>query len=242
MSQARKWIPNQHGAWAFLITPVLVGAAVSGPSGWQLLLLIAWLTAYCVNFFVSLAVKSRRPARYRSQLSAYGLATMIIGIPLAWQHPQLLVLLLAALPAFAANLVFVMQRNERMWLNDVIGIALAGVVGYASYLLGPTPTQDSLAVRALMSVCLYFVGTVIYVKSMIRERHNRRWMRLSYLFHSALVVLALLAAAPLLTLVAALLLLRALAIPRLGWTPKRIGLTEIIFTVAVALAALLGWS
>ena len=242
MSQARKWIPNQHGAWAFLITPVVVGALVGGPGFWQLLLLLAWLAAFCLNFFVSLAVKSRRPKRYQSQLTAYGLATAIIGMPIALHRPQLLVLLLAALPAFAANVFFVLRRNERMWLNDVIGIALAGVVGYGSYLLGSTPSRDAQALRVLAAVCLYFVGTVIYVKTMIRERDNARWMRTSYLFHGALMVLALLAAAPLLALVATFLLLRAIRVPKLGWTPKRIGLTEIIFTVAVALAALVSWS
>jgi hypothetical protein len=40
-------------------------------------------------------------------------------------------------------------------------------------------------------------------------------------------------------LVAAALLARAIIVPRLAWTPKRVGLTEIGSTVAVALAALI---
>ena len=37
------WIPDQHGAWAFLLMPWLVGSALGGWSGASWLLLLAWL-------------------------------------------------------------------------------------------------------------------------------------------------------------------------------------------------------
>lgn len=238
MSFSRTWIPNQHGAWAFLVTPVVVGALAGGPSAWDGLLLITWLAAYCLNFYVAQAVKSRKPKRYQRQLALYGIVSLILGLPLVQHDPSLLLLLMAAIPAFAVNLVFIRQRNERAWANDFVGIALAAVVGYGAYALGAHPTDPVRVAWMELAIALYFGGTVIYVKTMIRERGSRIWMRLSYAYHGALVLLATLAQWWPGAAIALLLLVRAIAVPRLGWTPKRIGLTEIAFTVAVALSAL----
>lgn len=239
MSKTRAWIPNQHGAWAMLIAPVVVGALPGGVNAWHLLLLFSWLGAFCLNFFVSLSIKSRRPKRYQRQLLGYAAATTAFGLPLVWHDADVLRLLVAAIPAFAVNVAFVLRRNERAWLNDVVGVALAGVVGYGAYLLGSSPTDDAHAFRAVVAICLYFVGTVIYVKTLIRERGSRLWLNLSYGFHAALTALCLLAGWWVLAVVALALLIRAIAVPGRGWTPKRVGLTEIVSTTAVALAALL---
>lgn len=239
MSMARTWIPNQHGAWAMLIAPVLVGALAGGITGWHALLLLSWLSAFCLNFYTSLSIKSRKPARYQRQMLAYGTATAAFGLPLAWHDPDVLRMAIAAVPAFIVNLVFVLQRNERAWFNDVVGIALAGVVGFGAYRIGTSPTDDAHAFRAVMAICVYFVGTVIYVKTLIRERGSRLWLNLSYGFHAALVALCLVTGWWIAAAVAGLLLFRAIAVPGRGWTPKRVGLTEIASTIAVALAALL---
>lgn len=241
MSFSRTWIPNQHGAWAFLITPVVVGALAGDPNAWHLLLLLTWLAAYCLNFYASLAIKSRKPKRYQRQLTVYAAATVALGVPLLWHDREVLRLLMFALPAFAVNVWHVLQRNERAWLNDMVGITLAGVVGYGAYTLGATPSTTMRAHHAmlvLLATCLYFGGTVIYVKTMIRERGSRTWMHISRVFHAGLVLLAALSRTWALVLVALALLARAVVVPRLGWTPKRIGLTEIAFTVTVAVSAL----
>ena len=239
MAKSRQWIPNQHGAWAMLIAPVVVGALAGGVTGWHLLLMLSWLSAFCLNFYVSLSVKSKRPKRYQPQLVTYGLATVGFGIPLAWHQLDVLRMLVAAVPAFIVNIAFVLKRNERAWLNDIVGVALAGVVGFGAYLVGSSPADDAHALRAIIAICLYFVGTVIYVKTLIRERGSKTWLRLSYGFHAALVIAAAAQQWWTLAAVAAALLARAVAVPSRGWTPKRVGLVEIASTTAVALAALI---
>ncbi len=242
MSFSRTWIPNQHGAWAFLITPVIVGALAGGPNLWHAVLLLTWIAAYCLNFYSSLALKSRKPQRYQWQLAIYAGITIALGLPLAWHRREILQLLAFAVPAFAVQVWHVLQRNERAWLNDFVGVALAGVVGYGAFMLGSTTSDTARshhAMLALLATCLYFGGTVIYVKTMIRERGSAVWMRISYAYHGLLVLLTMVLQAWVMALVALALLLRAIVIPRLRWTPKRIGLTEIAFTVAVALSGLL---
>lgn len=222
-----------------LIAPVLVGALAGGVNGWHLLLLFAWLGAFCLNFYISLTIKSRRFKRYQPQLFTYAGATIGFGIPLVWHDSAVLRMLVAALPAFAVNMVFVLRRNERAWINDVVGVALAGVVGFGAYRIGTSPTDDAHALHAVLAICLYFVGTVIYVKTLIRERGSRRWLNLSYGYHALLVLLCVVGGWWAAAVIALALLARAVAVPGRGWTPKRVGLTEIVSTTAVALVALL---
>jgi hypothetical protein len=88
---------------------------------------------------------------------------------------------------------------------------------------GPEP-QQRLDVFVL---CLaYFLGTVVYVKTMIRERGNPTYRRWSIGYH----LLALALAAWLGPWTAALfgwLLVRAARLPDRGWSPKRVGLMEV---------------
>ncbi len=238
MTALRTWIPNQHGAWAMLTAPVLVGALASGINGWHALLITAWLAAFCLNFYISLTIKSRKRQRYLSQIGVYFAAVAGAGLPLVWHQPSLLYLLAVAIPAFALNMFLVSRRNERAWINDIAGVALAGFVGYGAYLLGADPRENAHAARSLLAVCLYFAGTVIYVKTLIRERGNRTWLRLSYGFHALLLTVCLLSSWWVAAGVATALLARASAVPTRRWSPKRVGFTEIGFTMAVAATAL----
>lgn len=239
---SRSWIPNQHGAWAMLITPVVVGALAGGPTAWHLLLLLTWLAAYCLNFFLQQTLKRRRWGKHDRQVITYGSLTAALGLPLAWHAPELLPLLAIALPAFALNVFFVVRRNERAWLNDVVGILLAGVVGYGAVLLGSRPLTEATerhAVLALVVVSAYFIGTVLYVKTLIRERGSALWLRLSHGYHALFAVALLATGQWALALIATALLARAWYVPTQGWTPKRVGLGEIASTTAVAVGALL---
>lgn len=237
-STRRAWIPNQHGAWAMLITPVLVGAAIGGPDAWHGLLLIAWLAAYCAHYFGGLALKSRRPSRYRWQLLAYGAVLTVSGMPLVIHAPRLLLLIPPALIAFAVNLAFIVQRNERAWVNDAVGIVLAALVGIGAVSLGTTPTVTSRALLVLACVAWYFMGTVVYVKTLIRERGSAAWYRASVLLHTAYVVICAALGWWVLSAVSTGLLARAALVPGHGWTPKRVGLLEIGWTLLVSCVAI----
>ena len=234
MSFARTWLPNQHGAWAMLITPVLVGALLADVRVVHFVLLIAWLGAYCANFFVMLSFKTHRWHRYRAQLAAYGAVAGIGGVLVLLDRPSLLLLSMVAVPVFLINLYFVRTRNERAWLNDVSGILLAGVVGFAAFRLGYSGSDATVvreAGQAIAIVCAYFVGTVFYVKTIIRERGSARWLQMSIAFHVVFAATLLLLQSWFVAAVALLALVRAALVPSRGWTPKQVGLLEVLFTV-----------
>ena len=58
------WVPNQHGAWAMLAAPLLVGTMATGPRWPHLLLTAFWFAGYFAFFATTLWLKSRRRPRY----------------------------------------------------------------------------------------------------------------------------------------------------------------------------------
>ena len=235
------WVPNQHGAWAMLVTPVVVGSLLGTLRPLHLLLLVTWLAAYCANFYLSLAMKTRRWSKYRPQLMVYGGAAAVGAVPLLNVEPQLWWIAAVAGPTFLLNAYLVRERNERSWLNDLAGIVLAFAVGFGAFHAGYDGADRAVvehAWRAIGIVSLYSAGTVFYVKTMIRERGSALWMRVSVGFHFGLLAVVLLMHYWWLVGVAAAALLRSIVVPRLEWTPKRIGMVEIVFTMTFGLGVL----
>jgi len=253
------WVPAQHGAWAMLVVPFVVGVALRAHDGlalpWFLLPLFAfWMLGYFAFNAGSLWLKAhparRRPlvtplVTYAAASAAFGLLTLGAAGPgvLGWV-PAYLVLLVPAL-LLAAN------RRERATLGGGLTTAAASLMALVvrfpdvAGLLAWTPQARSATAAAAL-VFAYFFGTVFYVKTNIRERGNPRFYALSVAWH----VLALLAAAGLwagalasvgwVGLFAAAAL-RAAVVPRLRppVTPLRIGLLEIALSVAIVCIAAL---
>ncbi len=55
----RYWVPRQHGAWAMLLLPVLLGVAASQAAAWQLAVGGAALSAYLASATIQAWSRSR---------------------------------------------------------------------------------------------------------------------------------------------------------------------------------------
>ena len=231
------WVPNQHGAWAMLASPLLVGALAAGPSWVHLPLAAFWFAGYFAFFASSLWLKSRRRPRYLPPVRAYAAAAAALGLVTLAAEPRLarwapLFVLPLGIGLWAAA-----RRRERelvTGLVTVLGSALMTVVAYDAGHGGDFRRAWLLTLVQL----LYFAGTLFYVKSAIRERGSPAFLALSVGVH-AVAAAVLWPVSPWLTLVFAVLALRAWLVPRRGLTPKTLGVGEIVATVVVALAALL---
>src|SRR6478609_1160829 len=135
----RAWVPNQHGAWAMVVAPPVVGALVAGPTGWHALLVVAWLAAYCLYFAATQWLRSGRRPRYRSPVLGYAAATAVLGVPLLVAAPALL----RWAPAFAVllgvSLRYAARRADRSYGNDLVTIAAAVLLTVVAAGLGGTP-------------------------------------------------------------------------------------------------------
>jgi len=230
------WVPNQHGAWAMLASPLLVGAIASGAAPIHALLAVWWFLGYFAFFATSLWLKSGRKARFQRPVVVYAASAAALGGLLAWLRPDLLRWAPLFVLPLGVGLWAAAHRQERALLagvTTVIGSALMTVVAYDA-------GGGSDWVRAWWLAAtqfLYFAGTVFYVKSMIRERGNERFHAVSVAAHAA-ATLVLAARSGWLGFVFALLTLRAWIVPKYRLTPKQIGIAEIASTVVVALVSL----
>ena len=231
------WVPNQHGAWAMLVAPLLVGALAAGLRWSHLLLAVFWGLGYFAFFATGLWLKSHRKARYLPPVRSYAVATAIAGAAVLVVQPDLLRWAPLFLPPLVVGLVASAQRNDRSLVSGVATAAGSCLMAPVAYNLGGgTDWQRAWLMAAVLGA--YFAGTVFYVKNLIRERDSRLHRWLSVGFH-ALATLGMLAVSPWAVALFAALTLRAALVPRLRPTPKQAGIGEIGGTVLAALVALL---
>ena len=83
----------------------------------------------------------------------------------------------------------------------------------------------------------YYVGTLVYVKTMIRERESRPHFVLSVGYH-VIATVAMAWVSWWLVGLFALLALRAAVLPGRGLSPKQVGIGEIVANTAVVVLAL----
>jgi hypothetical protein len=235
--KARDWIPNQHGAWAMLITPL---ALLGFQFNWSInlvLLMFGWLFAYASSFFIGQTLKGwRNPdrrGRYISQIVLYSAIAILLVIPAVLVKPNLFWFAPIALVGFWLNLFFIKRRDERNWFNDIAGI----FVSFALAVLYLNPSSIASA-EFLIWPLLYFLGTVFYVKTMLRERGEQLWFGLSVTYHATITLLAAWFA-PLVLFGYLIALVRAVVLPSRALKPVAIGLIEIGLTIAISFLALL---
>jgi hypothetical protein len=217
-----------------LLLPWIAGVITSGFRWVDVPLLVAWLSAYLFSYYGLVAVKTRRLARVRTQVALYGgIAVVTGGLTLALR-PWLLWYGLAYVPLFAVNVWYARRRNDRALLNDLASVLQACVMVFV--VAGVAGAGLRGAVVPFAVVVLYFTGTVLYVKTMIRERGDAWFYRASVGYHVAAFV-ASLWLGPLPAVLFALLLVRAWALPKRKLTALRIGVFEIVASVLVLVAA-----
>jgi hypothetical protein len=249
-----------------LVAPPVVGALAVGPRWQHALLLAVWLIGFCAYNATGLWLKARRRPRWLPPVRAYGVATALLGLALVAGAPSLLSWGAAYAPLLAASLAYSARRDERSLANDLLTVTAAGLMtvvaagvpvavdaaGSGSWRWFPGAADATAWAFAAVFVA-YFAGTVLYVKTMIRERGNRAMLRASVLFHTALPLALLGAAAlapglrpllavPTLSVLLALLAVRAVVVP-LRWpgaSPKALGIGEIVATLALVAVLLAG--
>ncbi|MCW3844012.1 YwiC-like family protein [Micromonospora yasonensis] len=237
----RRWLPPQHGAWAMLLLPYAVAVGVIGPRWLHLPLLGAWLAGYLFSYHALLAVKTGRPARVRPQLLAYGGATALLGLWVLLARPAVLGYAPLFAVLVAVNAVHARRRRERALLNDLASVAQSVLVVFVVATVAEVPPAALAGVAA--AVGAYLVGTVLYVKTMIRERDSVGHRRASLAYHLAVTAVAVAAGwGPAVVAVFTLLLLRAALLPGRRLSPLRVGLIELAGTLLVAAAVIAHWA
>ncbi len=243
----RLWIPRQHGAWAMLVLPVLLGVAASTPSPWQAVVAGAALAGYLASATAQSWSRSRRPPEYRLPIAVYGSVAAVLGLLLLVRFPALFLAAVVVVPTGIIVFRGAQPGTRRDLANSLLqvvqSLALVPVTAWVS------GSWDLASVVAYTGVAAgYQLGVVLVVRSVLRERGNRAFAALSAGFHVALVVAALVLLPLPYAILATWLTVRAVALPiaqrRLAGGPRplrpvHVGMLEIASSLAVVAVAFL---
>jgi hypothetical protein len=227
----RRWLPPQHGAWAMLLLPFGIGVVRGGPGWIHLPLLVAWLGGYLFSYYAQLAVKIRTPSRLRTQLLGYGIATALAGVSVLVMCPSLARAGIAFAPLLAVNTWHAWSRQERALANGLASVTQGSLMTFVTVAAVGAPLGPVVGVA--VALLLYFAGSLLYVKTMIRERGRACYLRVSVGFHTLALALAGLLT-PALLVPFGWFLARAVVLPQRQLSVKQVGLLELAGSMLLA--------
>jgi hypothetical protein len=234
-------MPGQHGAWAMLAVPFLLGVAASTPSPWQLVLAVTAMSGYLASATAQTWLRSRRRDRSTAPTLTYGILFIASGFVLVTAFPQLLLTLVVLIPAGAITLGGARPGAKRDIVNSLAQAAQALVLVPAAAVVSGEVDAEKVALATIVAAA-YLVGTVLVVRSVLRERDSRTFAAVAIGYHVGLVVVAVVVLPPAWAVVAALLAARAIGLPALQrrragtdhpLRPVQVGVVEIAASALV---------
>ncbi|MGL5406798.1 MAG: YwiC-like family protein [Propionibacteriaceae bacterium] len=212
MAKNSGWVPQQHGAWAMLITPMLLGVILrlSTTKSWHIRSESSWyLIPLCATMFLGyfafnaaalwLKAAAKRRHIYVRPTVTWAIITAICGIlTIILAGVPIIGWALVFLPLTAIALFLVKQGKERSLTSGAVTVIAASL--FLLPCVCPEPTRffsDALpsdSYRALASVllcCSYFIGTIFSVKTLIRERRSNSWWTASVGYHIIITLVTL---------------------------------------------------
>lgn len=160
-------LPREHGAWAVLAAPILVGffAAGGGSPGILLSFSCAALGGFCLRTPLQALLSPAPPPEARAWLAGYALwaGAGAAGLLFGYGRWGLLAFALPAGAALAFNLRQNMSRKALSLANEIIGIA-ALCLGAPAAFYAARGEMSPQGWAAWLVCALYFLGPVFHVK------------------------------------------------------------------------------
>lgn len=239
--------PPQHGAWAFLIVPAAIVSFLGAGNGIGLIFFLTWVSGYPVSYFLgrALIARVRRGSwtvKARSELQSatpWVIITLFGVSSLVALRPWLFFYGVVVIALWSVSVYLSWAGRERGITNDLLLVGLASLEPVLMYQVAKNHASlrglpQSIWIASLLSL-LFFAGSVVHVKSLIREARNRNWHRGSVAFHLVVLIALLLLVKPwYLAIPFTLALVRTIVI-KPGLRPGILGIVEA--GVALALVA-----
>ncbi len=239
----KTYLPPQHGAWAFLFVPLLIGFLLGAASPIGLVFAITWVCAYPVSFFGGRAFLTRlrrgawTPRAHKDISSAipWLLIASVGTLTLLYLRTWVLIPALFIAGLWLISLMLAKSGRERSLSNDLLLVVIAVIALPLIWAVSTNTTDLALVPPSIWLaaiVCaVYFTGSVIHVKSLIRKARDPRWHLASVVYHGiALVAMSLVTWWLLVPFGVAMV--RTLVM-KPGLRPATIGAVEILISVLV---------
>lgn len=233
------FLPKQHGAWAMLLLPFLLGVILGTPTWWHMPLFIGWLFIYLATYPLLKCIKNQKNRNlYAKWIWIYALPSVISLLLVLFYNQSMFYFGVSMLPFFLINIYFAKKKNERALLNDISAIVVFGIGGVASYYVG-VGNLDLTASLLFVFCIAFFIGSTFYVKTMIREKSNNTYKWISWMYHIGLIIVLLLSGEPWMTLAFLPSLIRAVSFYGKKLSTKKLGILEIVNAAYFFIALLL---
>jgi hypothetical protein len=172
-------LPQDHGSWVFILSPLLIGLFLGGKFTFaSLSLLIASIAAFLLRQPITIAVKAYAGRRAKGDLTAagawivmYGLIalTALIGLIRAG-FGYLLYLAMPGIPVFVWHLWLVSKREERRQMNvEIIATGVLSLAAPAAYWVD-MGQYDPIGWWLWILVWLQTAASIVYAYLRLEQR------------------------------------------------------------------------
>lgn len=210
-----------------------------------LIFFLTWVSGYPVSYFLGRAIVARiRRGSWTSKAKkelASAMPWMLIAFvgigTLISLRPWLLLYGILIVALWSISIYLSWAGRERGITNDLLLIGLASIEPILMYQVAKnhaslTGIPHSVWMATLLSL-LFFAGSVVHVKSLIREVKNRKWHHASLIFHASVLVLLLFFVHPWYLAIAFMVALLRTILLKPGQRPGVLGAVEA--TIALVL-------
>jgi hypothetical protein len=261
------FLPQDHGSWVFIFSPLLVGLFAAGTFTLaSLYLVVAAVAAFLIRQPVTMMVKAYAGRRPRADLPAarfwilvYGFVILLglIGL-LSAGAGYVLFLAIPGVPVFAWHLWLVSRREERKQVNvEIIATGVLALAAPAAYWVG-IGKYDSSGWWLWVLTWLQNAASIVYAYLRLAQREWKEVPPRSMLWKAGLRAFAYTTFNLLLVLgfgLAAVLprflffpylvqwgeTLWGIFHPAVRWKPTRIGIRQLIVSILWTILFILTW-
>ena len=249
-------LPAEHGGWALIFEPIALGLLVA-PSLAGLLIGAGAFACFLARHPIKLAVGDRRKHQVlrrtsfadRFALLYITLAVVFFALVVASTNTEDLLPLLVAVPLVLVQLIYDGLGHSRKLIPEIAGALGVGSISTAIALAGGWPRATAYALWIIIA-CRH-VPTILYLRVVLSRRRQRQAVTvngpvIAVQLLALLIVLVLffLKMAPALAIIVFFVLfVRAVVVllTQSALTPKRLGISEIVFGVFAVLTIAAGY-
>lgn len=221
------FLPKQHGAWAMLIIPFLLGAIEAGLVWQHVPFFLGWLLLYLATYPLLLIFKGKKIQFYRKWTFIYLVPGLLLLLIPFFYRPSIAFFGFSMIPFFILNAYFSSKNQDRALLNDLSAIVVFSIAGLASSFL-PRGIISEEALLVFAASILFFTGSTFFVKTMIREKKNLRFKWISWTYHALVPVMWLLLGEVVAAIAFVPSLIRAIIFYGKPLTMMKVGVYEIV--------------
>lgn len=261
------FLPQDHGSWVFIFSPLLIGLFLGGKFTFaSLSLMIASLAAFLIRQPITITVKAYAGRRAKTDLPAAGLWILVYGIIILIDllglirtgFGYLLFLAIPGAPVFAWHLWLVSKREERRQINvEIIATGVLSLTAPAAYWVG-IGHYDPIGWWLWILVWFQTAASIVYAYLRLEQRElteipgrNELWkMGLRAFAYTTFNLVSTLSLGVLSVLPRFLFLpylvqwsetLWGIFHPAIKWKPTRIGIRQLMVSVLWTILFIITW-